>query len=29
MDETQTHWQNVWTDKVPEEASWFEVEPAT
>jgi hypothetical protein len=29
MNDTQSHWQNVWATRSPEEVGWFEAEPAT
>jgi hypothetical protein len=29
MSDTQSHWQNVWATRLPEEVGWFEMEPAT
>ena len=29
MNDAQSHWQNVWTTRSPEEVGWFEAEPAT
>jgi len=29
MTNASTHWQKVWTDKTPDETSWFEHDPST
>lgn len=29
MEDTRSHWQNVWTAKADYQVSWFEIEPST
>jgi hypothetical protein len=29
MNDPQSHWQDVWTSRAPDEVSWFELEPST